>query len=1429
MQFSGPEIKWIDSGKEIFRVGFKLVSSIFPIDSNLHSFLFNSGKMLDFNRGTGEEDASSLFNRSVSESTDPERGFSRFVQAQHGMPKILKSLLDTDASSAIRFFPVLMTQLLRMIVSTTSDDVQQSCLRMVIHILHQLKEVRKDDIAVSYVEFFFTSESVQSANGKLNLHEELIRALFTLLKHSKDEFPLINNLIENSWFFFQLTIKSMANHLLSSGRMKKHRAERFPKDFQDQLMSYIEQFIQLIVEKNKELNAECKMANQNLAHFINRAFSLMDRGFVFKVIKTYLDRFHTAKDSVTLQQHKFELLAIVTSHEHHIPLNLPIALKSSSPSTPSKSPSKRQTVSQRIIEEEEEGGASEMEVKCNQRCMSAETPIPTSRPHEEETFLSDEFLKMHFTVGILLQETKSALSEVHQIRGMALQVLRNLLVKHSIDDRYSTGSQHCRIASLYFPFLPVILENINRIHVSGLTSITGSAYNNGNNQTCHAMVSKRVSFMEGISNSSPTNSLDPSTANHIKQQFPRKHSAFELGIGHQKKDSSYLQLIAGSIPLTGAMNGHGEQLPNPEVVLLNSSDPDISSKSPSPDLVDAISQQSSQQEKSFHQRSLSLPVRFDKLNATEGRDLLIIFAWIVKHVSEESLTKFLRKSSDQILVQFLNLHEMCLHEFRYNGRKDSKSKQTGDKAMTLPARIFDPMASSDKANQVFSGLLEANLATEIGLITLDVIGIILKELSKRVAAEAGENGLMKKIFSIFITFLRLGQSEMLLKHLFASFRSFLVKFPDVLYSGTPAYVGELCFELLKCCSSRISSVRSEAAAFLYLLMRANFNYRDQFSMTRVHLQVIISVSKLLGDSNIVLLNNSRFQESLAIINNFSSSDKSVKESKFPAEVRELTKKIRTVLMATAAMREHENDPEMLMDLQCSLANSYAETSPALRRTWLESMAKNHKKEGNLSEAAHCYAHIAALESEILRKRLSAGGDGTRTACPRPSDFQHISANIPRDEGNAGCKSCDGSHGNEDHFSETALIETLESTAALFARAERFEVVPEVYKIMTPIHERQRNFEALAKIYKTVSATYDKILQVKRSGKRILGRYYRVAFFGKDFFDEESGKEFVYKEPKVTSLPEISERLKDIFGKKFGHENIRLIMSEKEVDEKSECDPKYAYIQLTHVHPYNHAIEPNDRLTDFEKFDNNLSKFMFETPFSLSDPGKARSSSCNDQCKRRTILTTLYQFPYVVKRIPVISKTVQVLSPIEVAIDEMESRVRELEEVVVTSEKPDLKKLQLKLQGSVSVQVNAGPLAYARAFLPPHSRDSHGHALPVHKVNQLKTVFIDFTNVCEMALELNEKLIASDQHEYQEALRNNFKEMVTELSQWLKERTSDMDSDTDLTLSMNSQNGDHVNGGGDSAQPIAGAVNDGEDICANRAPSCSIQVNVFPDD
>lgn len=76
-----------------------------------------------------------------------------------------------------------------------------------------------------------------------------------------------------------------------------------------------------------------------------------------------------------------------------------------------------------------------------------------------------------------------------------------------------------------------------------------------------------------------------------------------------------------------------------------------------------------------------------------------------------------------------------------------------------------------------------------------------------------------------------------------------------------------------------------------------------------------------------------------------------------------------------------------------------------------------------------------------------------------------------------------------------------------------------------------------------------------------------------------------------------------------------------------------------------------------------------------------------------------------------------LNPIEVAIDEMQNRVCQLEEVVMPP--IDVKKLQLRLQGSVAVQVNAGPLAYANAFLNP--KENIGK-YSEDRVDELKDIF-----------------------------------------------------------------------------------------------------------
>ena len=49
-----------------------------------------------------------------------------------------------------------------------------------------------------------------------------------------------------------------------------------------------------------------------------------------------------------------------------------------------------------------------------------------------------------------------------------------------------------------------------------------------------------------------------------------------------------------------------------------------------------------------------------------------------------------------------------------------------------------------------------------------------------------------------------------------------------------------------------------------------------------------------------------------------------------------------------------------------------------------------------------------------------------------------------------------------------------------------------------------------------------------------------------FFEEEDWNEYIYKEPKLISLSEISLRLVKLYGEKFGTENVKIIQDSDKV-------------------------------------------------------------------------------------------------------------------------------------------------------------------------------------------------------------------------------------------------------------------------------------------
>uniref|UniRef100_A0A8C8REW3 Dedicator of cytokinesis 10 n=1 Tax=Pelusios castaneus TaxID=367368 RepID=A0A8C8REW3_9SAUR len=992
--------------------------------------------------------------------------------------------------------------------------------------------------------------------------------------------------LHHSWFFSAIILKSMAQHLVDTNRTQISRTQRFPESFKNALEILIMDLSDHVVLKNKEAPEETKNANHSVARFLKRCLTFMDRGFVFQLISSYVSNFGPV-DHKILHQYKFEFLQEVCNHEHFIPLCLPI------------------------------------------RSANIPALLVCSDPDIPEYTLTNEFCNKHFLIGLLLREVGFALQEDQDIRHLALAVLKNLMAKHSFDDRY---------------------------------------------------------------------------ADQVSELFILSTDIFIV-------------------------------FPIPQIV-----------------------------------RPLSLigsVLRFDKLDQAETRSLLMCFLHIMKTISEGKKSTHTHTPTlfclyyYKILRALLVLH-LCytlLSGCRIWAATDCSDKQAVSTLPCTATRIRDGLwqegadgessqsHSLQQGKSLTGGRQRGKVHTLLlagcqRFFLLPSAGVLSCRGERQLQQSDCQNALMKKVFDTYLLFLQVNQSARALKHVFAALRLFVSKFPSAFFQGQADLCGSFCYEILKCCNHRSRSTQTEASALLYFFMRKNFEFNKQKSIVRSHLQLIKAVSQLIADAGI---GGSRFQHSLAIINNFANGDKQMKSNHFPAEVKDLTKRIRTVLMATAQMKEHEKDPEMLVDLQYSLANSYAST-PELRRTWLESMAKIHVRNGDLSEAAMCYIHIAALIAEYLKRKglFSMGWPA----------FLNITPNI-KEEG--AMKEDSGMQ--DTPYNENILVEQLELCVEYLWKSERYELIAEVNKPIIAVFEKQRDFKKLSELYYDIHRSYLKVAEVVNSEKRLFGRYYRVAFYGQGFFEEEEGKEYIYKEPKLTGLSEISQRLLKLYADKFGADNVKMIQDSNRVNPK-DLDPKYAYIQVTYVTPFFDEKEAEDRKTDFEMH-HNINRFVFETPFTLS--GK-KHGGVEEQCKRRTVLTTSHLFPYVKKRIQVINQTSTELNPIEVAIDEMSKKVSELKQLC-TMEEVDMIRLQLKLQGSVSVKVNAGPMAYARAFL----EETNAKKYPDNQVKLLKEIFRQFAEACGHALEVNKRLIKEDQLEYQEEMKVHYKDMLSELSTVMNEQ------------------------------------------------------------
>jgi hypothetical protein len=259
-------------------------------------------------------------------------------------------------------------------------------------------------------------------------------------------------------------------------------------------------------------------------------------------------------------------------------------------------------------------------------------------------------------------------------------------------------------------------------------------------------------------------------------------------------------------------------------------------------------------------------------------------------------------------------------------------------------------------------------------------------------------------------------------------------------------------------------------------------------------------------------------------------------------------------------------------------------------------------------------------------------------------------------------------------------------------ANLFEYAIEVIGIVAGIFEKGTNYAHLAALYQTQIANYQKVTTMTSDIQRLLGKYYRIAFFGA-IFGEDDGKMFVYRELKLSGLFDVTGRLEKAFKALYGEAKIEIINKAGLVNQ-GLLNPDKGFIQITAVNPFFEKSEVAMRQTVFE-LNTHLRAFSFDTPFVK---GETRvQGSVEEQCLRRTILNVDGSIPAVTRRgfVPVSRIRVIEFDPIRVQKRAMKERLGVYEKAI---QDKDMNALQPLLHGSLMTAVNEGPTKIAEVFL-----------------------------------------------------------------------------------------------------------------------------------
>lgn len=426
-----PGLRWCDNHKSLFTVVVDAFSTVYTDDQYLCKY-FHLVQCLE--------------NKKIPTHIGTEANMEKELK------KAFHDLQSSDLNALVKNLQLVMDQLFLFMVTTQKINnhtmtIQSNAFEAIcliaekLFVLQDCQNYGRQSILSTYVQFQSTIphpttvESEDIETPVRYLHEEI--ALHWVVANN----TAADLSLTNSWFLFEIIIKSMIEHLDHTNQLNSARKNRFSRKFTDDIETLVHMVASKIIGCHLTDKNLASSLNNSLAFFIYDLFSILDRGFVFMLIKNFLKVVTTKSSSIPEVNHyKLDFLRIICSHEHFIALNLPFGTpftyNISAPASPTLS------------------------IKSSNSQHSA---ISSGGGSNQDKFafadLTTDFRQQHFLIGLVLAEVAQAFETSNQaLHGRAIRCIKNLMTSHETDTRYTSADARSRIAALYLPLLNIVMS-----------------------------------------------------------------------------------------------------------------------------------------------------------------------------------------------------------------------------------------------------------------------------------------------------------------------------------------------------------------------------------------------------------------------------------------------------------------------------------------------------------------------------------------------------------------------------------------------------------------------------------------------------------------------------------------------------------------------------------------------------------------------------------------------------------------------------------------------------------------------------------------------------------------------------------------------------------------------------------------------------------